>query len=151
MSSKTNTPLSTPQDFIHEAFIEAIISPDDAVFNAALPKFWAPHVQEKVTTSPRARISHLQASTISSRAYALQFSNRKFVKETFVVATPADPSNRTGAVAATHVFSALQDGTAVTVTIVAVQRIKWVEEGGHGHGGRREIVAEAFITSTLSS
>jgi hypothetical protein len=51
----------------------------------------------------------------------------------------------------------VQDGQDVTVTIVAVLRIEWVQEQQHGHGhhhggqGRREVVTEAFIASTVSS
>lgn len=61
-----------------------------------------------------------------------QFTERTFVKETFVLASPEDPRNKTGAVGATHVFAALQDGKAVTVTIVAVLRIEWVRIGSMG-------------------
>jgi hypothetical protein len=51
----------------------------------------------------------------------------------------------------------VQDGQDVTVTIVAVLRIEWVQEQQHGHGhhhggqGRREVVTEAFLVSTASS
>lgn len=103
--------------------------------------------------------SHLSRAGFGKVVQGLraQFLERKLIKETFVIATPADPSNKTGAVAATHVFSAVQDGQDVTVTIVAVLRIEWVQEQQHGHGhhhggqGRREVVTEAFLVSTASS
>ena len=80
-----------------------------------------------------------------------QFSDRKLLNETFIVATPADPSNKTGSIAATHVLSALQDGMPVIVTVVAVLRIEWVLEHGHHDGGRRLIETEAFITNTADA
>ncbi|KAJ7478342.1 hypothetical protein FB451DRAFT_1557036 [Mycena latifolia] len=132
MAALSHPALSSLEAFIHEAFGQAAISPDDAVSEAAITKFWSAHVQEnEVATS-----SH--------------FSLAGF-RKTFVLATPADPSNRTGAVAATHVFTALQDGQAVTVTVVAVLRIKWVPEHGHHHnGGRREVVTESYVINTSS-
>ncbi|KAJ7321558.1 hypothetical protein DFH08DRAFT_1085824 [Mycena albidolilacea] len=155
MSSTTDQVLSPLPDFIHEAFNKVLISPDDTVFQAALHTFWSAHVQESdVVTS-----SHLSRAGFGKVVQGLraQFLERKLIKETFVIATPADPSNKTGAVAATHFFSAVQDGQDVTVTIVAVLRIEWVQEQQHGHGhhhggqGRREVVTEAFIVGTASS
>ncbi|KAJ6565894.1 hypothetical protein DFH09DRAFT_1363661 [Mycena vulgaris] len=147
MSSSTDTALSSLQDFIHEAFTAAVISPDDAVSDVALHRFWAPQVQEsEVATSTHFSLAGFHDVIKSLRT---QFSQRTFVKETFVLATPTDTSNRTGAVAATHMFTALQglEGQEVTVTIVAVLRIKWVEHG-HEHRGRREVATEAFIINT---
>ncbi|KAJ6566093.1 hypothetical protein B0H19DRAFT_1066442 [Mycena capillaripes] len=149
MASSTHTHLSSLPDFTHEAFIQAVISTSDAEAEAAFAKFWSPHVQEnEVATSSQISLAGFRKVVNTLRT---RFSERKFVKEDFVIATPADPSNRTGAVAATHVFTALQDGEPVTVTIVAVLRIKWIHEEGHHHGGRREVVTEAFIINTTSS
>ncbi|KAJ7342344.1 hypothetical protein DFH08DRAFT_938321 [Mycena albidolilacea] len=118
--------------FIHEAFNKVLISPDNTVFQAALHTFWSAHVQESdVVTS-----SHLSRAGFGKVVQGLraQFLERKLIKETFVIATPAD-----------------RDGQDVTVTIVAVLRIEWVQEQQHGHGhhhggqGRREVVTEVFI------
>lgn len=76
-----------------------------------------------------------------------QFTDFKIVDEKIVLATPVDASNKTGALSATHVTVALQDGKPVAVTCVAVVRIKWVHEEGHHHGGHREIVTDATIVS----
>ncbi|KAF7341389.1 hypothetical protein MVEN_01875500 [Mycena venus] len=155
MSSTTDQVLSPLSDFIHEAFTKVLISPDDTVFQAALDTFWSAHVQESdVATS-----SHLTRAGFGKVVQGLraQFLERKLIKESFVIATPADPTNKTGAVAATHLLSAVQDGQDVVVTVVAVLRIKWVQEQKHGHGhhhggqGRREVVTEAFIVNTESS
>ncbi|KAJ7440059.1 hypothetical protein B0H11DRAFT_549034 [Mycena galericulata] len=152
MSSTTEEALSSLPDFIHEAFTGVLISADDAASEAALHYFWSSHVQESdVATS-----SHLSRAGFGKVIQGLraQFLERKFISEAFVIATPADPSDKMGAVAATHVFSAVQDGQDVVVTIVAVLRIKWVQHGhGHHHGGegRREVVTEAFIVNAASS
>ncbi|KAJ7141789.1 hypothetical protein C8R43DRAFT_1017210 [Mycena crocata] len=146
MASSTASILSSLPDLVHEAFVAAVIQPDDALADAALHKFWSPHVQESdVATS-----SHFSLAGFHKLIYQIRstFAARSLVNETFVVATPADPSNRTGAVAATHVFTGLQDGERVTVTVVAVLRIEWVYEHGHHRGGRRQVVTEAFIMST---
>ncbi|KAJ6617314.1 hypothetical protein B0H10DRAFT_2190060 [Mycena sp. CBHHK59/15] len=148
MTASTDMQLSSLPDFVHEAFTQVIILTDDAVSDAALHKFWSPHVKESdVATS-----SHLSLAGFRDVVQGIrtQFTDRTFVKETFVIATPADPNNKAGAVAATHVFTGRQDGQRVTVTIVAVLRIKWVQEHGHHHGGRREVVTEAFIMNTSS-
>jgi hypothetical protein len=47
MSSTTDQVFSPFPDFIHEAFNKVLISPDDAVFQAALHTFWSVHVQER--------------------------------------------------------------------------------------------------------
>ncbi|KAJ7478364.1 hypothetical protein FB451DRAFT_1172692 [Mycena latifolia] len=167
MSSPSHPALSSLQDFIHEAFAQAVISADDAVSEAALNKFWAPHVQETYvdlellpSDAPKCSLMNRHSEVATSAHFSLpgfrkviqglrtQLAERTFVKETFVIATPADPSNRTGAVGATHVFTAVQDGHAVTVTIVAVLRIKWVPEHGHHQGGRREVVTESYVINT---
>ncbi|KAJ6566091.1 hypothetical protein B0H19DRAFT_1257373 [Mycena capillaripes] len=148
MASSTHIHLSSLPDFIEEAFAQ-LISASDAEADAALTKFWSPHVQESdVATS-----SHISRAGFRKVVDTIrtQFAERKLVKDNFVVATPADASNRTGALAATHVFTALQDGKPVTVTVVAMLRIEWVHEEGHHHGGRREVVTEAFIINTTSS
>ncbi|KAJ7689253.1 hypothetical protein B0H14DRAFT_3176033 [Mycena olivaceomarginata] len=150
MSSTTDQVLSPIPDFIHVAFNKVLISPDDTVFQAALHTFWSAHVQESdVATS-----SHLSRAGFGKVVQGLraQFLERKLIKETFVIATPADPSNKMGAVAATHVFSAVQDGQDVTVTIVAMLRIEWFRSSNMGtgiitedrDGGR--FVTEAFIS-----
>ncbi|KAJ6460291.1 hypothetical protein C8R45DRAFT_1221145 [Mycena sanguinolenta] len=150
MPTTTDTVLPPLPDFIRESFIDVLISPDDAVFEAALKTFWSPRVQE----TDVAISSHLTRAAFGKFVQGLrtQFSERKLVKETFVIATPADSSNKTGAVAATKVFSALQgkggQQQQVVVTVVAVMRIEWVPDRDHNYGGRREIVTEAFITNT---
>ncbi|KAF7354263.1 hypothetical protein MVEN_01114300 [Mycena venus] len=148
MASSPHASLSPLPEFIHDAFIQ-IISTDDAVSEAALNKFLSPHVQETDVASS----SHLSRDGFRQVVKTLraQITDRKFVDETFVVATPADETNRTGAVAVTHVFTGLQDGKQVIATLVSVLRIKWVHEHGHRDGGRREVVTEAFITNVTSS
>jgi hypothetical protein len=76
-----------------------------------------------------------------------QLSERQLIKEIFVVATPADPTNQTGALSATHVLSAVQDGQQVVVTIASLLRIEWIQDEADDQGGRREIVTEALITN----
>jgi hypothetical protein len=73
------------------------------------------------------------------------FTNRVIVSESFVVATPRDPTEKTGAVGFTHVFTGVKAGANVTVTVAAVLRVNWVEDRAHPHGGHRQIVAEAFV------
>ncbi|KAJ7633660.1 hypothetical protein DFH06DRAFT_1437737 [Mycena polygramma] len=146
MAAHTQNKLSPLPDFIHEAFVGAVISPDDATSAATLTKFWAPDVQESdVATSSHISLAGFRQVVNTIRT---TFTERKFVTETFLIATPADPTNKSGAAAAKHVFTALQDGKPVTVTIVAVLRINWVQEHSHPDGGHREVVTEAFINST---
>lgn len=73
------------------------------------------------------------------------YSDRKLVTESVLVATPADASNKTGAVATTHVITGVQDGKTITITCVAVMRIKWVHKEGHPQGGDREISTDATV------
>ncbi|KAJ7478339.1 hypothetical protein FB451DRAFT_1172670 [Mycena latifolia] len=142
MHSQSNTSLSSLEDFIREAVVQ-VFSPDDAVSEAALAKFWSPKFQDsEVATGERYGLAGF-AGLI--RGLRTQLSERTLVKETFVVATPADATNRSAAVGTTHGYSAVQDGRAVTATCVAVLRIKWVPEHGHHHGGRTEVAALASI------
>jgi hypothetical protein len=79
-----------------------------------------------------------------------QFTDRRLVEDKFVLATPADPTHKTGAGAVIHVFTALQDGKRVTVTIVGVLRVEWIVDRRHRHpeGGSRRIVTESLIMNT---
>ncbi|KAJ7262559.1 hypothetical protein C8J57DRAFT_1471140, partial [Mycena rebaudengoi] len=121
ISSTKNIGLSPLPDFIHEAFAQ-LTSINDTVFEAALHNFYSPHVQaSEVATS-----SNLTRAAFGELVQGLrtQLSQRQLIREIFVVATPADPTNRTGALAATHVFSAVQDGQQVVVTIASLLRIQ---------------------------
>jgi hypothetical protein len=80
-----------------------------------------------------------------------QFTDRKLLSSTFVLATPVDTTNKTGAVAATHVLTAMQSGVVVTVTIVALLRVAWVEKPGHEQEGSRKIVADAILMNIVNS
>ncbi|KAJ6492083.1 hypothetical protein C8R45DRAFT_1212923, partial [Mycena sanguinolenta] len=120
--SPTNTELSSLPDFIHEAFAQ-LISTNDTVSDAALQTFYSPDVQAiDVATS-----SNLTRAAFGDlvQSFRAQLSQRQVISEIFVIATPADPTNRTGALAATHVFSAVQDGQQVAVTIASLLRIEW--------------------------
>ncbi|KAJ7245770.1 hypothetical protein C8J57DRAFT_1476338, partial [Mycena rebaudengoi] len=121
ISSTKNTGLSPLPDFIHEAFAQ-LTSTNDTVFEAALNNFYSPHVQaSEVATS-----SNLTRAAFGELVQGLrtQLSQRQLIREIFVVDTPADPTNRMGALAATHVFSAVQDGQQVVVTIASLLRIQ---------------------------
>ncbi|KAJ6592576.1 hypothetical protein B0H19DRAFT_1055283 [Mycena capillaripes] len=143
-----HTHLSPLSDFIHDAFLELALSPDDSVAEAVLKKVLSPHVQEgEVATS--AVITRAQYIKLIQGIRA-QFTDRRLASDTYVLATPADPTNRTGALATTHVLSALQDGKPVIVTLVGVMRIEWIHEDGHEHGGRREVVTEATLLNVSS-
>jgi hypothetical protein len=83
------------------------------------------------------------------RGLRTQLSERQLIKETFAVATPADPTNQTGAIAATHVLSAVQDEQQVVVTIASLLRIEWVQDEAYDQEGHREVVTEALITSAV--
>ncbi|KAJ7248307.1 hypothetical protein C8J57DRAFT_1522297 [Mycena rebaudengoi] len=163
ISSTKNTGLSPLPDFIHEAFAQ-LTSTNDTVFEAALHNFYSPHVQARlelplpatmlrILTSPSpsevATSSNLTCAAFGELVQGLRtkLSQRQLIREIFVVDTPADPTNRTGAVAATHVFSAVQDGQQVVVTIASLLRIQWVQDETYDQGGRREIVTEVLITS----
>ncbi|KAJ6565895.1 hypothetical protein DFH09DRAFT_1314676 [Mycena vulgaris] len=115
--------LSPLPEFIHEAFVETVISPDDAVAEPALRKCWVAHSVEERIAPSSAQISLVEFRDVV-HGLRTEFSEREFVAETCVVATPADRSNRTGAVGATLVFTALEDGRRVTVSIVAVPRVQ---------------------------
>ncbi|KAJ7815331.1 hypothetical protein B0H14DRAFT_2603526 [Mycena olivaceomarginata] len=62
---------------------------------------------------------------------------------------PADPTNQTGAIAATHVLSAVQDEQQVVVTIASLLRIEWVQGEAYDQEGHREVVTEALITNAV--
>ncbi|KAJ7872955.1 hypothetical protein B0H13DRAFT_2553008, partial [Mycena leptocephala] len=144
ISSTTNATLSPLPDFIHEVFAQ-LTSTNDTVFEAALNNFYSPLVQ----ASDVATSSNLTRTAFGELVQGLrtQLSERQLIKEIFVVATPADPTNRTGALSATHVLSAVQDGQQVIVTIASLLRIEWIQEEGDDQGGRREVVTEALITN----
>ncbi|KAJ6563022.1 hypothetical protein DFH09DRAFT_1159154 [Mycena vulgaris] len=144
--SPTDTTLSPLTDFVHDAFTEMLISTDDAVFEAALHKFVSPNVVESdVATSTQLDRDGLGKVI---RQLRTGFTERKFVSETFIVADPADPTNKSGAVGGFHIISALQDGKPVTLTAVVALRVKWIPAHGHHHGGKRQLVTNAWITST---
>ncbi|KAJ6492086.1 hypothetical protein C8R45DRAFT_928392 [Mycena sanguinolenta] len=162
--SPTNTELSSLPDFTHEVFAQ-LISTNDTVFEAALQNFYSPDVQamlelpllatiHRILTSPFpsdvATSSNLTRAAFGDLVQGLrtQLTQRQLISEIFVVATPADPTNQTGALAATHVFSAAQDGQQVVVTIASLLRIEWVQDEVYDDRGHREIVTEALITNT---
>ncbi|KAJ7501546.1 hypothetical protein B0H11DRAFT_1907990 [Mycena galericulata] len=126
-----DAPLSSLPEFMHEAFFQVAISPVQ--------------VQESDSTTT----TDLSRADFGKVLQDLreQLKDRKLTKETFVVATPADPTNRNGGLAATHVLTAMQDGKPVTVTVAAVLRIQWVETSGD-HRGHRQIVTDGFIVNT---
>ncbi|KAJ7120849.1 hypothetical protein C8R44DRAFT_920335 [Mycena epipterygia] len=144
VSSTTNTALSPLPDFIHEVFAQ-LTSTNDTVSEAALLEFYSPDLQASDVVTG----SNLTRAAFGELVEGLraQLSDRELIKEIFVVATPADPTNRTGAISATHVFSAVQDGQQVVVTIASLLRINWVQEERDDLGGRREVVTEALITN----
>ncbi|KAF7344004.1 hypothetical protein MVEN_01689800 [Mycena venus] len=144
LASTNNTALSPLPDFIHEVFAQ-LTSANDTVSEAALDNFYSPYVQ----ASDVATSSNLTRAAFGDLVQGLrtELSQRQLIREIFVVATPADPTNRTGALAATHVLSAVQDGQQVVATIASLLRIEWVQDEAYDQGGRREIVAEALITN----
>ncbi|KAJ7926897.1 hypothetical protein B0H13DRAFT_2313148 [Mycena leptocephala] len=143
-SSTTNATLSPLPDFIHEVFAQ-LTSTNDTLFETALNNFYSPDVQ----ASDVATSSNLTRDAFGELVQGLrtQLSERQLIKETFVVATPADPTNQTGALSATHILSAVQDGQQVVVTIASLLRIEWIQEEADDQGGRREVVTEALITN----
>ncbi|KAJ7458328.1 hypothetical protein B0H11DRAFT_2286662 [Mycena galericulata] len=131
-------------EFIHKAETE-VLTGDDALFESALAKYWAPQVQEEdVATS-----AHLTRDAFSQFLITMRraISDRTAVSETYVIATPRDPTEKTGAVGYTHVLTGVQGGVKVTATIVAVMRINWVENKVEAEGGHREIVTESFVVN----
>ncbi|KAJ6592562.1 hypothetical protein B0H19DRAFT_1055271 [Mycena capillaripes] len=144
-----HTHLSPLSDFLHNALIDLIFSADESVADAVVQKVFSPHLQESdVATSAATTRAKYTKLVQGIRA---QFTDRKLVSDTYVLATPADPTNRTGALAATHVLSALQDGRPVIVKLVGVIRVEWVHEDGHEHRGRREVVTEATLLNVSPS
>ncbi|KAJ6545142.1 hypothetical protein B0H19DRAFT_1167046, partial [Mycena capillaripes] len=146
VSPTTNTVLSPLPDFVHEAFAQ-LTSTNETVFEAALNNFYSPKVQ----ASDVATSSNLTRAAFGELVQGLRadLSQRQLIREIFVVATPADPTNRTGAIAATHVFSAVQEAQQVVVTIASLLRIEWVQDEAYDQEGRREIVTEALITNMV--
>ncbi|KAJ7611519.1 hypothetical protein DFH06DRAFT_1147531 [Mycena polygramma] len=138
--------LSPISEFIHEVFEQLIISPDDAVATAALDNYFASNFEEiNVATGAALDPTEYRKLVLNTRT---QFTERKLVSDKFIIATPADATNRSGAGAVIHVFTALEDGKRVTVTIVGVVRIEWISQQDHHHGGRRQIVTESLIMNT---
>ncbi|KAJ7612953.1 hypothetical protein DFH06DRAFT_1308013 [Mycena polygramma] len=110
--------LSPISEFIHQVFEQLIISPDDAVATAALDNYFASNFEEiNVATGAALDPAEYRKLVHSTRA---QFTERKLVSDKFIIATPADDTHRSGAGAVIHVFTALEDGKRVTVTIVGV-------------------------------
>ncbi|KAJ6545464.1 hypothetical protein B0H19DRAFT_1266897 [Mycena capillaripes] len=143
--------LSSIANFANEAFVGTAINPDDDAAEAALATHYAPHVRvTEVETTTTADLSRgdFQAFIQTLRT---QLTDRKLLSATFVLATPADTTNRTGAVAATHVLTAMQGGVDVTVTIVALLRIVWVAKPEHEQGGSRKIVTDAILMNIVNS
>ncbi|KAJ7172914.1 hypothetical protein C8R43DRAFT_1230978 [Mycena crocata] len=125
MASATNHQSTTLTEFIHQLELN-LVTGDDACFEATLAKYWSPRGgEENVATG-----EHLTHAAFRRMLWKLrrEISNRALVSETFVIATPHDETERTGAVGYTHVFKGVQAGVAVTVTAVAVLRVNWVEE-----------------------
>jgi hypothetical protein len=98
-------------------------------------------------TSDVATSSNLTSAAFGELVRGLRtgLSERRLVKETFAVAT----TNQTGAIAATHVLSAVQDGQQVVVTIASLLRIEWVQDEAYDQEGHREVVTEALITNAV--
>ncbi|KAJ7339100.1 hypothetical protein DFH08DRAFT_964143 [Mycena albidolilacea] len=145
-SLTTNATLSPLPDFIHEVFAQ-LTSTNDTVFEAALNNFYSPDLQ----ASDVATSSNLTRAAFGElvRGLRTELSERQLIKETFAVATPADPTNQTGAIAATHVLRAVQDEQQVVVTIASLLRIEWVQDEAYDQEGHREVVTEALITNAV--
>ncbi|KAJ7889764.1 hypothetical protein B0H13DRAFT_2341349 [Mycena leptocephala] len=111
---------------------QIVLPTDDAAAEAALKKFWSPHAEETLVAT---------SENLNRAAYI------KFI-ETLRAGYTDRKLN--GDCRSTHVITALQNGKPVTVTCVAVMRIEWVNERGHLHGGRREIVTDATILNFSS-
>ncbi|KAJ7726703.1 hypothetical protein DFH07DRAFT_1000691 [Mycena maculata] len=102
-SISVDAQLSSLQEFLHEAFTQLVISPNDAFSAAALKHFWSPHVQaEELDTTATTELSRAGFGK-AIQGLREQLTDRVLTKETFVFAAPADPTNRTGALAA-HPF-----------------------------------------------
>ncbi|KAJ6484305.1 hypothetical protein DFH09DRAFT_1340074 [Mycena vulgaris] len=145
-SSTNNTVLSPLPEFIHDVFAQ-LTSRNDIVSEAALLRFYSPDVQATdVATS-----SNLNRTAFGELVQGLraEFPQRQLSKEIFVVATPADPTNRTGAVLATHILSAAQDGQQLLVTIASLIRVNWAQHEAWDQGGYRQVVTEALITNIV--
>ncbi|KAJ6452163.1 hypothetical protein C8R47DRAFT_1083813 [Mycena vitilis] len=156
--------LSTLSEFISEVFKEVTLSKSDAEAKAAIDKFWAPQVEEKQGVYLfKIRLANPFASDVPTSAQRTraeyekvvktlrdELPVRKLISETTIIATPADSSHKTGAVATTHVMTAVQNGKPVIVTCVAALRIQWVAEDGHEEGGHREIISDASLLSISS-
>ncbi|KAJ7137271.1 hypothetical protein C8R46DRAFT_1047594 [Mycena filopes] len=138
--------LSALGDFMHEVFEELVMSPDDAVVDAALAKYFASNFED-INVATGVALNHDACYKLAHDIRA-QFTHRKLVSDKFIIATPADPTHRTGAGAVIHVFTALERGKGVKVTIVSVVRIEWVPKHGHEHGGQRQLVTESLIMNT---
>ncbi|KAJ7777487.1 hypothetical protein B0H14DRAFT_3508091 [Mycena olivaceomarginata] len=152
-------------DFIHEVFAQ-LTSTNDTVFEAGPEQLLLAGSPGKVRvtlvsnvgkdtdvslTSDVVTSSNLTRAAFGElvRGLRTELSERQLIKETFAVATPADPTNQTGAIAATHVLSAVQDEQQVVVTIASLLRIEWVQDEAYDQEGHREIVTEALITNAV--
>ncbi|KAJ7617632.1 hypothetical protein DFH06DRAFT_1342782 [Mycena polygramma] len=140
--------VSSLSDYIREVFALVALSPDDKVSQEALKKFFSPHAEETdvATGTVYSRKEYLKVV----KTLREELTDRKLVSQTVVIATPADPSNRMGALATTHVVNAVQNGKPVTATCVLSMRIQWVPEEGHEEGGHREIISDASILNVSS-
>jgi hypothetical protein len=145
-------------------FFAQLTSTNDTVFEAALKNFYSPDVQARselpLPPTMQRILTSLSPSDVATslnltrdafgelvQGLRTQLSERQLIKEIFVVATPADPTNQTGALSSTHVLSAVQDGQQVVVTIASLLRIEWIQDEADNQGGRREVVTEALITN----
>ncbi|KAJ7625201.1 hypothetical protein B0H17DRAFT_1151219 [Mycena rosella] len=134
-----------------------LTSTNDTVSEAALLRFYSPDVQATLEfpffcgTIDVATSSNLTRAAFGDLVQGLrtQFPQRQLIKEIFVVATPADPTNRTGAIMATHILSAVQDGQQLVLTVASLLRINWVQNEAWDQGGRRQVVTEALITNIV--
>ncbi|KAJ7881219.1 hypothetical protein B0H13DRAFT_2345206 [Mycena leptocephala] len=98
MPTANPTHLSSIADIANEAFVGVAITPDAAA-EAALATHYAPHV--RVTEIETTTTAHLTRGDFQAFIQTLctQFTDRKLLSATFVLATPADTTNKTGAVA----------------------------------------------------
>ncbi|KAJ6555353.1 hypothetical protein DFH09DRAFT_1318154 [Mycena vulgaris] len=135
--------ITLPDESTFLTITEFIRTGDDSVFEAALENYWSPDLQEEnIATSVSLTHASFRNLLLTLRS---EIVGRAPISETFVVSTPADLTEKTGAVGYTHVFTGVQAGKKITATIAAVMCINWVEDPAHVHGGHREIVTEAFV------
>ncbi|KAJ6555355.1 hypothetical protein DFH09DRAFT_570597 [Mycena vulgaris] len=97
-------------DFIRKVELDALTGSDSA-FESALVECWSPHMEnENIATSVRLTHASFRNLILTLRN---EITDRTIVSETFVVSTPNDPTERTGAVGYTHVFAGVQGGKKI--------------------------------------